>query len=178
MRIGDRVPEVPPWSQIGQICRYQVGASRTVLLLLESPHVDEYGRGAESGRMWPIAPAQGTTERQIEDHLVDVLSRGGVPRELCDGARVILANPVPYQASLGSIVKIPSRVPANRRREIRGRVRDSVWETLWNIEVVRRDFEDRLRRYAPIVTHKRVHEDSKQARRGVRRRTLPEFEAV
>ena len=100
--------------------------------------------------MCPIAPAQGTTGRLIEKHLADVLRGGDLSRELCDGARVIVANPVPYQASLGSIVEVPN-VSKCERRKIKECLRDAVWEALWNIEVVRRDFEDRLRRYAPGV---------------------------
>ena len=146
----DRVPEAERRSLAGQLLRSRPKASRTVLLLLESPHIHEYGCDTESGSMCPIAPAQGATGRQIEQHLADVLSSGNLSRELCDGAKVIVANPVPYQASLGSIVEVPN-VSAHRRQEIKGRLRDAVWEALWNIEAVRRDFADRLRRYAPEV---------------------------
>ena len=62
-----------------------------------------------------------------------------------------MANPVPYQASLGSVVEIPDDVTVSRKRVIKRGVRDAVWETLWSIEAVRRDFEQRLRRYAPGV---------------------------
>ena len=146
----DRVPEVARRSPVGQLLRCRPRASRTVLILLESPHIHEYGCDAESGRMWPKAPAQGATGRRIEQHLADILRGGDLSRELCDGDRVIVANPVPYQASLGSIVEVPN-VSVHRRREIRERLRDAVWEALWNIEAVRGGFEDRLRRYAPGV---------------------------
>lgn len=121
-----------------------------VLLLLESPHVDEYACDPESKRMRPIAPAQGKTGTRIQDHLAEVLSRGDLPPERLDGARVIIANPVPYQASLGSIVKVPD-VNARERKKVKSRVKDVVWQALWDIEAVRRDFKARLRRYVPRI---------------------------
>ena len=153
-RFCDRVPDDASEWPVGELPRSHPRVSRTVLLLLESPHVDEYGRHAGltsmSQSLWPIAPAQSATGRRIEKYLAEVLKSGDLSRELCDGARVIVANPVPYQASLGSILEVPDASPY-RKRIIKEHVRDAVWETLWNIEAVRRDFRDRLRQYAPGV---------------------------
>lgn len=150
----DRVPDDASEWPVAELPRGHPRVSRTVLLLLESPHVDEYGPDAqgrtEPSTMSPIAPAQGKTGDRIEENLADVLKSGDLSRELCDGARVLVANPVPYQASLESILNV-SNVTAGRRGPVRRGVKDAVWEALWNIEAVRRDFEDRLRRYVPGV---------------------------
>ena len=116
------------------------GCDQVVLLLLESPHIEEYKCDPSSGRIQPVAPAQGDTGKQIEKHLATVLK--DLSRDLCDGARVVIANPVPYQASLGSIIK---------ECENWRTVRDAVWAALWNIEAVRKDFRDRLCRYHPNI---------------------------
>ena len=71
-------------------------------------------------------------------------------RELCDGARVIVANPVQYQASLGSILNL-SKIASNRKPVVKRRVTDEAWKALWKSEALRRDFEGRLCECAPRV---------------------------
>ena len=138
-------------TQFSQSAFYdRVPEADTILLLLESPHVEEYQSDPESGWLRRNAPAQGNTGRRIQEHFADVLSRGELSHELCDGAKVVIANPVQYLASLRSIVEILD-VDTKERREIRSRVRDAVWLALWSIEAVRRDFEERLRRYEARV---------------------------
>lgn len=115
-------------------------SERIVLLLLESPHIKEY-RPDCSGRIRPVAPAQGHTGTQIKWHLATVL-KNGLCRDLCDGASVVIANPVPYQASLGYILK----------KGVGWRsVKNEVWAALWNIEAIRNDFHERLRGYNPRI---------------------------
>ena len=73
---------------------------------------------------------------------METVLKNGLSRGLCDGASVVIANPVPYQASLGSIME-----ECNDWHT----VRDAVWATLWNIGAVREDFRDRLRHYNPNI---------------------------
>ncbi len=147
----DRIPDdVSGWPARELPQSHPSVGSHTVLLLLESPHIKEYGGDAKAGSMSPIAPAQGATGTRIKTHFADVLQRSDLTRELCGHARVIVANPIPYQASLGSILDL-SNISVDKRPAIKRRVRDSVWEALWNMEKVRRDFEERLLRYAPGV---------------------------
>lgn len=118
-------------------------SDRVVLLLLESPHIKEYKCDC-SGRLRPVAPAQGNTGTRIKEHLATVL-KNGLCRDLCDGAKVVIVNPVRYQASLGSILM------ESMERKDRLTVKEAVWAVLWNIEAVREDFWTRLRDYNPDI---------------------------
>ncbi|EUJ41065.1 hypothetical protein PWEIH_02117 [Listeria weihenstephanensis FSL R9-0317] len=89
-----------------------------VILLLESPHVDEYN--ICNGELKPIAPAQGKTGSNIKEYLGKVLSGIDV---LDEGKyRLYIINPVPFQTSLRSLK------PAG---QIDGKLRDKVWKKLW-----------------------------------------------
>ena len=116
-------------------------ANPVVLLLLESPHADEYMCDRESARIQSIAPAQGVTGDRINAHLAEVLKHGLSPED-CGGASVVIANPVPYQASLVSI--------SNQQKKWRP-VGDAVWAALWKIEAVREHFAERLRQCNPDI---------------------------
>ena len=111
--------------------------SKTIVVILESPHKDEYLRDVSQ----PIAPAQGATGSNLQGWLDCVLQ--GCPA-LCaeleeETTRVVIANPVQYQASLASVI----RSSAWRK------VRDAVWRALWSCQSIKDDFEARLARYSP-----------------------------
>ena len=112
-----------------------------VLLLLESPHKNEYKYDPEPESLQSIAPAQGATGNNIQRHFPEVLKCGLSPA-LCDGASVVIANPIPYQTSLVSISDEPRKWRP---------VRDAVWAALWNNRVVKAHFAERLRQYNPHV---------------------------
>lgn len=112
-----------------------------VLLLLESPHKDEYKHNPELEPLRSIAPAQGVTGSNIQAYFHEVLKCGLSP-DLCGGASVFIANPMPYQASLASI--------SNNQRKWRP-VKNAVWAALWKVEAVKADFAQRLCRYNPDV---------------------------
>lgn len=96
--------------------------SKTIVVVLESPHRDEYLR--DIGQ--PIAPAQGNTGSNMQDHLDCVLrSCPTLYDGLEDYTRVVLANPVQFQTSLVSIVRCSKGSEQDK-------VRDAVWKELWN----------------------------------------------
>ena len=112
-----------------------------MLLLLESPHKDEYKHDSELEPLQSIAPAQGATGNSIQAHFPEVL-RSGLSPDLCDGASVVIANPIPYQTSLVSISNQPSKWRP---------VRDAVWAAFWKVEAVKEHFAERLCRYNPDI---------------------------
>ena len=113
---------------------------RTILLLLESPHKDEYRCGDPH---CPIAPAQGQTGTRIKQHLERMLNDSPVTDCSDVTYRVIIANPVQFQTSLWTIHE--GTLPHWRR------LRDAIWKTLWDVCEIRQDFCSRLQCYYPDV---------------------------
>ena len=104
---------------------------RTIVLLVESPHSDEY----QCGNYFPIAPARGSTGRNIHRCLRTVLSRVGtklrsaelnVNEHIVPGDHVIISNPVQFQTSLHAI---HGHSPSASRWST---LRNNVWKALWN----------------------------------------------
>lgn len=118
--------------------------SETILLILASPHKDEYVR-KPNGQLAPKAPAQGRNwlgaGRAIHSYGHDVLRK----LNLTDGEYcLVITNPVPYQCSLSSVAPgYPAPLDPS--------VRDHVWRQLFSLQVIRRDFLDRCRRYHPRI---------------------------
>lgn len=119
------------------LCRQQFQGD-TVVLLLESPHKDEYDN---CGR--PIAPAQGRTGKNICKHLDKVLGeilRSDI-RQIQNGCntRLILCNPVQFQTSLHMILD----------GKLRPTWRDKVWLALWDDPCIKQCFKGRMEMYNP-----------------------------
>ena len=101
------------------------GTRRRVVLILESPHKNEYD---DTDRP---RPANGKTGRNIRDHLVGML----IGRNLLQFEQryaLFLMNAVQYPCSLG----------VDTRHH-----RSAVFRALWEHQVVQKDFERRLRSY-------------------------------
>jgi len=122
--------------------------SRTIVLILESPHDREF-RGAT-----PLVPANGSSGTQIiqfrskENEFSDLRHieyivkclRDNLPRKE-SRYPLIICNPIQYQTSLFSILGPP----------LNKRVRDHVWSLVWELEEIRRDFLKRLKNYRPAL---------------------------
>lgn len=110
----------------------------TLVIILESPHRDEYQYDCIN---CPIAPAQGSTGCEIKLHFVEVISLcQDLYYNLCaNETRVILCNPVQFQTSLVAVVDSP------KWRSIRNKI----WKALWSIQEIQSDFEERLISYSP-----------------------------
>lgn len=112
--------------------------SKTVVIVLESPHKDEYLRDVSQ----PIAPAQGTTGSNIQRWLGCVLRRcSKLLDELEGNTRVVITNPVQFQTSLSSVIRSSSSE----------KVRDAVWGAIWSLQPIKDDFSARLERYRPDI---------------------------
>lgn len=127
-----------------QLCRRRTAGN--IVLLLESPHKDEYRRSDVSR---PIAPASGTTGDNIDRCLATALSRINEQELIAPGCHVIIANPIQFQTSLHAI---HGRSTRDRKW---GELRDHVWKALWNEgdqeNYIRRCFRTRLSTYRPSV---------------------------
>ena len=117
--------------------------SGSIVLLLESPHKDEY---QFQNINCPIAPARGKTGENIHRCLGTVLSCIETER-IVPGCKVIISNPIQLQTSLHAIHGKSVRVSKW------GTLRDHVWRTLWGgeEEYITQCFLARLRRYHPKV---------------------------
>lgn len=111
---------------------------KRIVLLLESPHKDEYDADFN-----PIRPANGATGDELSKHFESVLHKLmdiGLSFEENEVYDVILMNPVPFQASLAYIFD----------GVLHSNIRNQMWKELFNI--LQQDFEKRLREYdADIV---------------------------
>lgn len=120
----------------------------TVVLLLESPHKDEYGK--RNGEYNPIAPAMGKTGRNLDDGLGYVLSQ--IPSGLVDGSKIIISNPIQFQASLHMIQSSLHVIPGEKMNEkVKKKVKTAVWDALWEQPCVQDCFKSRMRDYSPYI---------------------------
>ncbi|WP_020564291.1 hypothetical protein [Methylosarcina fibrata] len=108
-----------------------------ILLLLESPHKDEYSAQVAAG------PALGASGRNIfvyfPTHVLPILMSLGLVLDRDHDYSFCLVNPVQYQASLVDIHK----------ESLVKNLRDKVWMALW--PECREEFIDRLERYQPAI---------------------------
>lgn len=120
----------------------------TLVVLLESPHRDEYGASVAA----PIAPARGATGERIHKYLFNVLNSCDQMRRLLlrnTPGRVVISNPIPFQASAYSIHG--GRFPKPMR------LRELIWPALWSLKdtcavpVFQREFLAKLNCYDPIA---------------------------
>lgn len=103
----------------------------SILLILESPHVDEISR-----ELIPRWPAAGASGRQVNSHAAGFgRFLGGLVSEPLP---VILCNPVQHPASL-------------RLEPIQADLRDTVFRALAAVPAIAADFQARLERYQPRV---------------------------
>lgn len=98
---------------------------KNIVLLLESPHEEEYNyaKGFQ-----PIAPAQGSTGNFLNRDIGRVLNTILGETRLENGEyRVIIINPVPYQTSLHYL-------HGHAIKSFYKSLRNSVWKVLWDNE--------------------------------------------
>ncbi|MFC7687184.1 hypothetical protein [Ureibacillus sp. GCM10028918] len=98
--------------------------NKTIAIILESPHIDEYEESKE--KLVPIGAAQGQTgkkiEKSIENLILSLLNYEVI--EHLHQYRVILINAVNFQTSLHFIHEKPMN---NYYRELR----DKMWLKMW-----------------------------------------------
>lgn len=108
----------------------------SIVLLLESPHVEEYCYCKCTNEITPVGPAQGATGRAIKKLQQSLLA-------LSIKLPFLVCNPVPWQSSLAFFHNFALDSKEGKS------IRDSVWNCLWKSE--QEDFPKRLRSYYPAV---------------------------
>lgn len=135
---------------------------KTIVLLLESPHKDEY-----TEFFAPKAPAQGSTGdnigKEIANLLFLLLNKNEYKSYGCcklknERYKLILANPVQYQTSLSILYD----------EKIDKIIRNSVWKSLWNYvnvkgkKVIQEHFKNRIIKYKPCLIINSCTKDDKK----------------
>lgn len=111
----------------------------TIILILESPHKDEYDYFP---KFTPKAPAQGVTGTQICEKFEKIINNHLDELELKDTEyRILIINPIPYQTSLYYC----------HQKGLIKNIRDFVWETLWKNGGYKSDFINILTNIEPDV---------------------------
>ena len=85
-------------------------AENILILILESPHKDEFGKNGE-----PLGPANGTTGRSIREHIAKIFPN-------FSDYHLILMNAIPFQCSLGFPLSKKEKENLKRRDEVFGAV--------------------------------------------------------
>lgn len=130
------------WEELSR--RHKNLSKRSFVLLLESPHKDEYKLD-----MQPLVPANGDSGDQIihkHNGLMHIQQLGMYLKEqftvLDRCYPVFLCNPIQYQTSLHHLLGVPI-IPS---------IRDNVWTQIWEkIPEIREYFVKRLQAYKPIL---------------------------
>ena len=133
----------------GEALQQQLAARqdiRNIVLLLESPHKDEYIDGDITR---PKAPARGDSGKNIDRCLATVLLhiQEIEPALIEPGCHVVISNPIQFQTSLHAIHGGPPRADNGKW----GTLRNNVWRKLWNEPDIRQCFGTRLGCYYPKV---------------------------
>lgn len=102
-------------------------ADRCLVMVLESPHVDEY----DPTHCYTPWPANGSTGSNIQSRALELAKLFGVPQE----TGLVLINAIPYQCSQGK---------AGKDWRLR---RDQVFEHAWRQEATRALFRARLKHW-------------------------------
>jgi hypothetical protein len=110
------------------IPRTRRAGSLAIILVLESPHTDEFTWRQDCGAWVAIGPAAGPTGRNIRTHLSKILERFPTREYM-----IYLMNAIQHQCSLGQKLKC---------KQARC-LRDKVFSTYWN-PTGRNDFMERL----------------------------------
>ena len=147
----------------------------SILLLLESPSKSEYQFGNIN---FPIAPANGSSGENIDRCLGKVLSiitrnidewanqhNVSAPILFEPGSRVIVSNPIQFQANLRTIQPGTQEEENERWKELRNKV----WEALWEngpdqgrLGYIQLCFRARLNTYRPTLIINACTDDLKQ----------------
>ncbi len=111
-----------------------------IVLLLESPHKDEYDENLN-----PLAPALGDTGTKLTNMLHHVFNLNKEKLNLIENEyRIILVNPIQYQTSLNYLFENPNE-------KINKSLRNKVWKKIWENEEIKKDFLNRILKLNPSI---------------------------
>lgn len=163
--VGHPLSEVPGSGHRDKWPRPPSTGADNIVVLLESPHKDEYDYGG-SGTLTPKGPAQGTTGGSISKHLSGYFNNPPEGQEYIRsdsrGSHVIICNPIQFQTSLHA---------AKLRLTSDGEAK--VWKGIWNVTLVKENFLCRLLWYSPhIIVNACTSKGGGDGLKGVVRRFL------
>ena len=145
------------WNESSQPVPNNVTSVGNIVLILESPHIDEYTADFE-----PLCSANGQTGKNINKFLTTILSIKPVDH-------IILCNPIPWQTSLHEI----------HNQALTGdfkKLRDAIWKHLWNCDNpknnLQQSFIERIKSYYPEII---INACTKQLRENVQSTINQEF---
>jgi len=118
---------------------------KTIVVILESPHKDEYCLDSN----YVLHPCFTANSKGTRTRIMKQLGRMFSKLELCGNAkyRFIFCNPIPYQCSLWHLISKTETEPLNKK------VRNKVWCALWKDEhhEFPTEFQQRLESYNPDI---------------------------
>lgn len=155
----------PETGQLSEVPDPKCIHPESLVFILESPHRDEYDDS--NGKWTPLEPLTGSRE-VFKKHLASVLKK----LDLKDPIRVVLCNPIQWQASLHRFYLTDTRdgrQRTGRKWALQDSIRRQIWCQLWNYslngqKLIQSDFKGRLREYRPKFV---INACSKKLRRPV-----------
>ncbi len=121
---------------------------KVILLILESPHVEEYF--LDKGRLTPRGPAQGTqlgdAGGALREYGCEILSQLNLPT---GKYALVIGNPVSYHASL-SWMQALLGLGVGPQNKLDAVVRNHVWKQFWSLDVIKDDFLKRCKNLKPV----------------------------
>lgn len=123
----------------------QLPIGGNIVLLLESPHKDEYSK---DGLFTPLKPAMGNTGERIAKHFPFLFKKNCSDWGKAEAYKLIIANPVQYQASLYEIHGI-ALTGKNRENKRAQSLKTKIWRILFRTE--RSAFLERMKQYQPQI---------------------------
>jgi len=115
-------------------------ANKSVVLVIESPHKDEYNKNYS-----PIAPAQGATGLKIEKYFCGIINKYKKIKLPTGNYDFIISNPVQFQTSLYHLHGVPL---SSKNTAVSG-VRDKIWKSIFPYEI--KNFHSRISNYKPMI---------------------------
>lgn len=106
---------------------------KSIVIILESPHTDEYSLDDKWNK---VTPAIGSTGTKLQNNVDKLIEK--VCKDYPKGTKyqIVLMNSIQFQCSLGIS-------PLDEK------VRDCVFSEIWKSDTIRNDFKDRLKSYNP-----------------------------
>jgi len=125
------------------------------VLVLESPHKDEYRLNRRRNYLVPKGPAQAMGGADaggaIAEYGPGILEQLVVLKGLANGDYALLiVNPVPYLTSLHWLGVLTGKV-TRPEGKLNKDVRNHVWNQLWALQWMQADFLSRTASYAPAA---------------------------
>lgn len=111
----------------------------SIVIILESPHHDEYELNSSWNQPNPALGTTGTNLEKYIDCLIDAVSQLD-PKIMKGKYQIVLMNSIQYQCSLGRI---------NGR--LNDEIRNLIFTSIWSKQEIKDDFSERLKSYKPSI---------------------------